>query len=185
MEGAQWGHRNSTELLSRCVRTDGKEAWKRADGSLAFMSLGSPQCTCIFGGVSLKHPEKSKRYSPDKGEMWVLCSLVFQQVSRGGLENICLGTIADRTVAVGICKQCDLTCDPRCLYRIWHLPAVLPLLCLVHPDSSALGSGDVVLQRHLTAEHFCASSQPCPKSGCGWLPSFLVCVYCCRATASF
>lgn len=154
---------------------------------LPFMSPGSPQCICIFGGISLKHPEKSKRYSPDKGEIWVLCSLVFQQVSRRGLENIDLGTVAEKTLVVGICRQCDLivTCDPRCLYRIWHLPALLPFLRLVHPDSSALGIGDVVLQRCLTREHFCISSQPCPKSACEWLPYFLICVYCCRATASF
>lgn len=144
-------------------QADGKEGLKREDGFLAFMSPGSPQCTRIFGSISLKHPEKSKRYSPDKGEMWVLCSLVFQQVSRTSLENICLGTVADRTVAVGICRRCDLTCDPRGLYRIWHLPALLPLLCLVCPDSSALGIGDVVLQRYLTGEHFCASPQPCPQ----------------------
>lgn len=94
-------------------------------------------------------------------------------------------TVADRTVAVRICKQCDLNCDPRCLNRIWHLHALLPLPCLVCPDSSALGIGDVVLQRHLTGEHFCTSSQPCPRSACCWLPCFLICVYCCRATASF
>lgn len=85
------------------------------------------------------------------------------------MEYTGLGTVAERTVSVGICKQCDLLCDPRCLYRICHLPALLPLLCLICPDASALVTGDVVLQRHLTGEHFCASSQPCPSqcvAGC-------------------
>ena len=105
--------------------------------------------------------------------MWVLCSLVFPQVLRRDSENVGLGTAADRTVVVGICKQCDLTDDPRCLYRIWHLPALPPLLCLVHLDSSVLGIGDVVLQRYLTGKNFCTSSQSCPKSRCGWLPDQL------------
>lgn len=105
--------------------------------------------------------------------MWVLRSLVFPQVSRRDSENVGLGTAVERTVVVGVSKQCDLTHSPRCLYRIWHLTELPPLLCLLHLDSSILGIGNGALQRYLAGEHFCTSSQSCPKSRCGWFPDQL------------
>lgn len=75
-----------------------------------------------------------------------------------------LALAADRTVVVGVCKQCDLTHDPGCLYRIWHLPALPPLLCLVHLDSSVLGIGmlcckDISLENIFALPHSHAPSQ--------------------------
>lgn len=64
------------------------------------------------------------------------------------------------TVVVGVCKQWDdpLTIDPGSLFRIWHLPQLPPILCLVHLGSSVLGVSTVVLQRSLVEKRFCVSS---------------------------
>lgn len=121
--------------------------------------------------------------------MRVLCSLLFPQVSRRCSENVGLGIAADRTVVVEVCKQCDLTHDPSCLYRIWHLLALPPLLCLVHLDSSLLRIEDVVLQRSChwrTFLHF-FTVMPQVKVWLVMRPAscFLVCVYSCRSTGGF
>jgi len=56
---------------------------EREDGSLALVPPGSPQCTCIFGCISLKHPEESRRYCPGEGELAQLPSSALSQTPAG------------------------------------------------------------------------------------------------------